>query len=145
MVAKTVLDPADPVNFAGHLTANTLPNLLPPLGGNPNGSVPQAPKKILTQMANCDGVVPNPFGFVWASNIPTAPLPPSLFAPGATGTFQLFVTAPFDPATFGSCTASTVEHGFLLDFVSPSLTLNAQNDVAKFVTKDTLPPSVQHQ
>jgi len=145
VVAKTVLDPADPVNFAGHLTANTLPNLLPPLGGNPNGSVPQAPKKILTQMANCDGVVPNPFGFVWASNIPTAPLPPSLFAPGATGTFQLFVTAPFDPATFGSCTASTVEHGFLLDFVSPSLTLNAQNDVAKFVTKDTLPPSVQHQ
>ena len=145
VVAKTVLDPADPVNFAGHLTANTLPNLLPPLGGNPNGSVPQAGKRVLTQMANCDGVVPNAFGFVWASNIPTGPLPPAMFAPNSTGTFQLFVTSPFDPTTFGSCTASTVEHGFLLDFASPTLTLNAQNDAANFVMKDTLPLSVQHQ
>jgi hypothetical protein len=142
VVAKTILDPADPINFAGHLTANTLPNLL----ANPNGTVPQAPKKILTQMANCDGVVPNPFGFVWASNIPTGPLVPALFTPNATGTFELFVTAPFDPATFGTCPgASAVNHGFLLDFTKPSLALNAQADAANFVMKNTLAPSVQHQ
>jgi hypothetical protein len=143
VVAKTVLDPADPVNFAGHLTASTLPNLL----ANPDGSVPQAAKKILTQVANCDAVVPNPFSFVYASNVATSPLPTgaAFFAPGATGTFQLFVTTPFNPATFGSCAASTVEHGFLTDWVTPSLTANAQSDLASFVMLNTSPLSVQHQ
>jgi hypothetical protein len=149
IVAKTVLDPADPVNFAGHLTAKTLPNLLPPLGGNPNGTVPQAPKKILTQMANCDGVVPNPFGLVWASNVPTGPLPTgaAFFAPGATGTFELFVGAGFNPADFGNpakCSQGPVSHGFLLDFTNPTLTLAGQTDAANFVMKNTLPPSLQH-
>jgi hypothetical protein len=140
VVAKTILDPADPINFAGHLTANTLPNLLA-------GGTPQTPKKILTQIANCDAVVPNPFSFVNASNIPTGPLPTgaSFFAPGATGTFQLFVTTPFDPTLFGTCSASTVGHGFLTDWVIPSLTRNAQSDLANFVMLDTLPLSVQHE
>jgi len=142
VVAKTVLDPADPVNFVGHLTANTLPNLL--------GSGNQTPKKILTQMANCDQTVPNPFNLIFASNIPTGPLPSSasFFAPGATGTFQLYVKTPFDPATFGTCSplpSSAVEHGFLTDWLTPSLTLNAQTDLAKFVMTDTAPLSVQHQ
>lgn len=143
VVAKTVIDPADPINYAGHLTANTLPNLL----SNPNGSVPQLPKQVLTQVANCDGVVPNPFSFVHASNVGTGPLPTgaAFFAPGATGTFQLFVTTPFNPAAFGSCSASTVEHGFLIDWVTPSLTANAQSDLANFVMLDTSPLSVQHQ
>jgi len=146
VVAKTILDPADPINFAGHLTANTLPNLL----ANPNGTVPQAAKKILTQIANCDQVVPNPFNLIFSSNIPNGPLPTgaAFFAPGATGTFQLFVTAPFNPATFGACSpvpASAVNHGFLTDWLSPSLTLNAQTDLASFVMTNTLPLSVQHQ
>src|SRR5262249_17063774 len=104
-VAKTVIDPADPINFAGHLTANTLPNLLPPLGGNVNGTVPQTPKQVLTQIANCDDVVPNPFGLIHSSNIGTSPLPTSaaFFAPNATGTFQLFVGTGFNPAAFGTC------------------------------------------
>jgi hypothetical protein len=144
VVAKTVLDPADPVNFVGHLTSNTLPNLL--AAGNP----PQAAKKVLTQIANCDQTVPNPFELIYASNIPTGPLPtgPAFFAPAATGTFQLFVTNPFDPATFGSCSpvpASAVEHGFLTDWQTPSLTQNAQNDMANFVMHDIAPLSVQHQ
>jgi hypothetical protein len=142
VVAKTILDPADPINFAGHLTDKdkTLPNLLA-------GGAPQAAKKILTQVANCDAVVPNPFSLVYASNVGTGALPagPAFFAPSATGTFQLFVTDPFDPATFGSCSASAVEHGFLTDWVVPSLTANAQRDLANFVTLDTLPLSVQHQ
>ena len=60
VVAKTIIDPADPVNFAGHLQANTLPNLL----ANPNGTVPQASKKILTQAAFCDQTVPNPWNYI---------------------------------------------------------------------------------
>ncbi len=138
VVAKTVLDPADPVNFVGHLTANTLPNLL--ATGN------QAPKKILTQMANCDQTVPNPFNLIYASNVPTGPEPtgPSFFAPGATGTFQLFVGPGFTPASFGTCSANTaVEHGFITDWLTPALTTKAQNDIASFVMDDTLPLSVE--
>ncbi|HEY5950532.1 MAG TPA: hypothetical protein VIV40_33805 [Kofleriaceae bacterium] len=142
VVTKTVLDPADPINFVGHLTANTLPNLLA-------GGVPQAPKSILSQMAYCDQLVPNPFSLLYASNARTGPLPtgPSFFAPGATGTFQLFVTAPFDPATFGSpsCSASAVDHYFLTTWATPSLTANAQQDIASFVMFGTRPLSVQHQ
>lgn len=138
VVAKTILDPADPINFAGHLTANTLPNLLA-------GGTPQAAKRVLTQVANCDGVVPNPFGFLHSSNIPTGPLPP---APGfgtGTGTFELFVTVPF---TVGSCPngQGAVDHGFLLNFPAhPALTATAQAHAAKFVTDDAFsPPSIQN-
>ena len=147
VVAKTVLDPADPINFAGHLTSNTLPNLLPPLGGATDGSVPQAPKKVLTQIANCDQTVPNPFNLILASNVPTGALPTgaAFFAPGATGTFQLFVSSTFDPSKFGTCSTGAVEHAFITDWVTPSLTQNAQNDLANFVMTDTKPLSVQHQ
>jgi hypothetical protein len=139
VVAKTVLDPADPINFAGHLTANTLPNLL--TGGTTN----QTPKKILTQIANCDDTVPNPFNLIHASNTGTSPLPTgaAFFAPGLKGTFQLFVGAGFDPAGFGTCLAGVVEHGFLLDFAS-SLTSKAQLDIANFVMSDLLPPVKQN-
>lgn len=141
VVAKTILDPADPVNFVGHLTHDTLPNLL--------GTGAQAPKKVLAQMANCDQTVTNPFNLIYASNIPLAPLPSSpAFFGGGTGTLQLFVTAPFDPATFGTCSplpASAVEHSFLTDWLSPTLTENAQTDMARFVMTDAAPPTVQHQ
>lgn len=133
VVAKTVLDPADPINFAGHLTANTLPNLLV----DSTGATPQTPKNILAQMANCDAVVPNAFGYVYASNIPTSPVPPT----GAAGTFQLFVTSlAFDRA----CTIGVVEHGFYTDWLNPVLTGLAQSDLASFVRNGTSPPSVQH-
>jgi len=36
------------------------------------------------------------------------------------------------------------EHGFVTDFVRPTLTLNAQHDIANFVMSDTLPLRVQH-
>ncbi len=131
IVAKMVLDPADPINFAGHITGRTLPNLL----ADPSGGVRQAPKAALFQVANCDQVVPNPFSFLAASNIPVGPLPTdaSFFAPGGRGTFQLFVDTPFDPATFGTCTSGVVEHGFLTDWITPSLTVTAQRDIADFV------------
>jgi hypothetical protein len=149
VVTKTVLDPADPINFAGHLTDHTLPDLL--------ATTPklQDPKKILSQIANCDGIVPNPFNLIGASNIyagntPAVPLPsgPAFFAPNLTGAFQLFVGAGFHPVNtpFGTCPlAAVVSHSFLTDWTIPSLTTNAQNDIANFVMSDTLPLSVQHQ
>ena len=154
VVAKTVLDPADPINFAGHLTDHMLPDLL----ANPNGTVKQLPKKVLSQIANCDGVVPNPFNLLAASNIyagntPAVPLPavPAFFTPGLTGAFQLFVGPGFHPVNtpFGTCPVMSptvfVAHGFLTDWAVPSLTTNAQNDIAAFLMSDTLPLTVQHQ
>jgi hypothetical protein len=145
VVAKTILDPADPINFAGHLTANTLPNLLA-------GGTPQTPKKILTQIANCDAVVPNPFSFVFASNIPTSPLPPDpsgTLPPdptfGGPGTFQIFVPSSPDDLKPPCSESTAVSHGFLTDWAIPSLTRNAQSDLANFVMLDTLPLSVQHE
>jgi hypothetical protein len=116
VVAKTILDPADPVNFAGHLTANPLPNLL----ANPNGSVPQGAKSVLTQAAFCDQVVPNPWNFILDSTAGTGPLPPT----GAGGTFELFYksTTPPDATALAACPAPTsglpppvtaVPHAFL--------------------------------
>ncbi|HET9598726.1 MAG TPA: hypothetical protein VFP65_24340, partial [Anaeromyxobacteraceae bacterium] len=55
-VAKWVLDPGDPVNYARNLRTAPLPNLL----ANPNGSVPQAAKQTWGQISLGDTVVPNP-------------------------------------------------------------------------------------
>ena len=152
VVAKTILDPADPVNFAGHLSANTLPNLLPPLGGAIDGSVPQAAKKVLTQAAFCDQVVPNPFNFILDA---TAGTGPRLIDPnfGLPGTFQLFFkgTALPSASDLAACPApggtnlpdSKVTHGFLLDWRDPQITGTAQADAAAFVVSDTLPASLR--
>ena len=152
VVAKTILDPADPVNFAGHITANTLPNLLPPLGGAIDGSISQAPKQLLTQVAFCDQVVPNPFSFIWAS---TAGTSPRLVDPtfGAPGTFELFYkgTALPSASDLAACPApgganipaSAVSHGFILDWSDPQITGKAQADAAAFVVSDIKPGSLQ--
>ncbi|MBS2021599.1 MAG: hypothetical protein JST92_04265, partial [Deltaproteobacteria bacterium] len=150
-VAKLILDPADPVNFAGHITGNNLPNLLPPLGGNTNGSVPQSPKKLLQQVAFCDQVVPNPFSFVWSS---TAGTSPQLVAPtfGGPGNFQLFYTGTSAPTAqnLASCPApgglpipsGAVQHAFITNWTDSFQTGKAQTDAANFVVSDTLPNSL---
>jgi dienelactone hydrolase len=70
LVAKWILDPADPINFAGHLLGGdskpTLPNLL-------TGAGPQAPKSVLGQMAACDQTVPNFFNLGLYNNIGLGP------------------------------------------------------------------------
>ena len=140
-VAKLILDPADPINFAGHLTADTLPNLL----ANPDGSVAQAPKKVLTQAALCDQVVPNTWNYVLASNAGTGPLP-GFTGFGGPGTFQLFANPGTGLASIQAAIAAcgvpganavdnAVEHGFFADWGSWA-TLRAQTDAASFVTND---------
>ena len=141
VVAKTVLDPADPINFVGHITADTLPNLL--TGGT------DAPRSVISQMANCDQTVPNPWNLLYASNLGVSPLPDPrnpvpFFTPGAKGSLELFVGSTFAPATFGTCPAgATIEHGFITDWNNATVTTNAQNDLANFLIAGTLPPTVQ--
>jgi hypothetical protein len=141
VVAKTVLDPADPINFVGHITANTLPNLLAA------GTPAQAPKKVLAQIAFCDGTVPNPFNFIYAANLGVTPLPPT-GAPGMPGkAFTMFVGADFAPGpggTLPTCSATNaIEHGFVTDWANPAVTSTAQSDLAAFVTSDTVPLSIR--
>jgi hypothetical protein len=115
---KLIVDPAEPINMATHVGADTWPNLLPPLGGNTDGSVPQSPKKALAQFALCDQSVPNPFNALVAGNLGLTPyLPPT--TPG-TGTVQWFGTPlvqypAFDDIYKTPCTVA-VDHEFLIDF-----------------------------
>jgi len=147
VVAKTVLDPADPVNYAGHLSANTLPNLL----ADPTGATPQAPKSILTQAAFCDQTVPNPFNFILDSNIGSTPLPPT----GAAGTFELFwnttsggapdstkLAACPAPPTAGGSTPGAVTHAFFTDWVDASATVAGQTNAANFLGGTASPASI---
>jgi hypothetical protein len=141
VVAKTVFDPADPINFVGHITHDTLPNLL--------GTGDQAPKAVIQQMAYCDQAVPNPWNFLYASNLALSPLPlvSPTFGTG-TGQLELFVGSGFTPtpAALLQCSAASsaaVGHGFLLDWNNPARTQKAQTDIVDFLTTNTLPPSVQ--
>jgi hypothetical protein len=145
VVAKTVLDPADPVNFAGHIQANTLPNLL----ANPNGSVAQAPKAVLTQAAFCDQTVPNPFNFILDSTMGTGPLPGFPGFPGG-GTFQVFshggapdLTACPSPTSGLAPPATAAPHAFFTDWSIPALTAGGQTDAANFLTNPTPLPNVR--
>ena len=67
----------------------------------------------------------------------------AFFAPGAQGTFQLFTSAGFNPANFGTCTAGVVEHAFLTDWANATTTFAAQSDIASFVVTDSIPFSVR--
>ncbi|HTO97903.1 MAG TPA: hypothetical protein VMK66_12720, partial [Myxococcales bacterium] len=147
VVAKTILDPADPVNFASHLQASTLPNLLPPLGGNTDGSVPQAPKSILTQAAFCDQTVPNAWNYILDSTAGTGPFPidPTF---GTPGTFQLFFTGTPTPTALASCptltstSANAIPHGFFTNWTTA--TSQAQSDAASFLLDPAnKPPSLR--
>jgi hypothetical protein len=109
-VGKWVLDPAEPINFAGHMigdsTHPTLPNLLAPPGTT------QAPKKVYGQMSVCDNVVPNAFNLL-LFNV-------AGLAPGTVNSFTFFKNTA-TPAPLGFCMLPTpfdsgaVTHGILLD------------------------------
>jgi hypothetical protein len=128
-VAKTVLDPADPINYVGHLTANTLPDLL----SKPDGSQAQVAKKVLVQNAFCDQTVPNPTNLLFAENISgIGPLPgQAAFTTSSKGNYQLFATGTVTLGGTGhdlpACGGNNVAHGFLL------MTANAQIAAAQFL------------
>ncbi|HEY6910243.1 MAG TPA: hypothetical protein VI356_12785 [Myxococcales bacterium] len=140
VVAKTILDPADPVNYAPHLTRDPLPNLL----RDPTGKTPQATKDIFTQVAFCDQVVPNPFNFILDTTAHTGPTPidQGFGGPGnlqvyAKGTTVPDLTACPAPTSGLPPPSSAVSHGFLLDFADAAITATAQDYVQKFLLSPT--------
>jgi hypothetical protein len=147
IVAKTVLDPADPINYLGHITdgSNTLPSFI-------TGTA-QPAKKLLTQAAYCDQTVPNPWNYLFASVAGTGPTPAAGatgFNPFTTGTFELFYTYSNGTPDLTTCPlgvalppSSAVEHGFVTNWNNPAMTKQAQQDIAAFVVSDTHPTSLQ--
>jgi hypothetical protein len=152
VVSKTVLDPADPVNFAAHITSNTLTDFL----GQPQFEDPAhpgklAPKALLTQAAFCDQVVPNPFEFILDSTAGTGPLPPT----GAPGSFELYfntatggqpsptaLSACPPPPTNGASTPGAVPHAFLTNWAPGTATITGQTNAANFLSGTPSPASI---
>ena len=146
-VAKWVLDPADPINFADKVKNHPLPNLLkgglpPPLNADP-----MLPKATLAQVANCDTTVPNPFNYELDQLIGLGR--DSGVSPN--GTLQLF---HFQALDSGACPGGPIPHGFITDWgfaTSPSpsipqgffsagvaaMTRTAQDDAAAFFASPT--------
>jgi hypothetical protein len=130
-VAKWVLDPADPANFAGTLLGDLAHPRLPI--GLP--FAPAVPAEVLAQAALCDGTIPNPQNEELAGlvGIPV-PLPPDTTG---TGDFQWFINS----ASGATCPTDAVNHGVLLDFAQPSLTTQAQADAADFLSSGAAQPT----
>jgi len=125
-VAKWILDPSEPANFAGHVTADTLAD---PLASAPAA---QAAKDVFGQYAECDQTIPNAF---------------SLYLFGVLGLSSNSAPNPFTKYTIagagtpGACTppASNPAHGFLLDFSDAAKTATAQADAAAYLADLTSP------
>ena len=133
--AKWILDPADPANFAQHVTANTLPNLLV----DPSGQTPQTPKAILGQGARCDVTVPNPTNELLYGLMSLAPLNPT--TPSTTPGLQWFMNS-----TVGTCPADGsvgpgAPHGFVLDWTNPAMATAAQQNVVSYLLGGPVSPS----
>jgi hypothetical protein len=132
-VSKWVIDPAEPLNFAANLTANTI-SFPAPL----SGLVPApAARPVIGQMALCDGTVRNPFNLELYQLIGLGPLNAS------AGTMTTFVKGGA-----ASCPTNAVNHGFITDWATwgttaSSITLQAQDDIAAFFAAGTLPPNLR--
>jgi len=142
LAAKWILDPAEPLNSAGHILGNTFPS---PLTGNQ----PQPPKQVLGQWAACDPVVPN------ATNVQLYDVTGLGAASATASTSVLYVRSAADDASHPACPLGTsaVSHGFLGDWGfsaagrdadDAALTRLGQDQAAAFLADPTsLPPPVQ--
>jgi hypothetical protein len=156
-VAKWILDPSDPINFAGSITdpARMLPNLL-------LKKPAQQAKAALGQIAQCDSTVPNPTSFELYLNMGLGPL----YTGGGVGTANATVTTFVNNLTLsGACPgvsssgAGGAPHGFLTswgisydaagtasyDSTVRSLTQDAQDQGAAFLASGgtTKPSNLQ--
>ncbi len=148
-VAKWILDPADPINFASHMIADPLPNPLSPVAGTK-----QAPKKVLGQLANCDATVPNAFNLLLYGLTGLGPESAS----AATQTVFYYpgnaAATPRAPCAISG--GGPVPHGFITNWGAENapltagtpatyqtdiatLTKAAQDDAAKFLYSDIHP------
>jgi hypothetical protein len=129
--AKWTLDPADPLNFAGAVKTAPLPNLLV----DPTGATPQGAKAVLGQAARCDLTVPNATNQALFGNIGLSPLGP--VSASATPGLQWYMNSTSGDCPTDGTTGNGATHGFLLDFVNPSLTTKAQTNAVTFLLGGT--------
>ncbi len=125
-LAKWILDGGDPINFAGHITADTWPN---PLASG----AAQPAKAVYGQYAICDQVILNPFeGFL---------LEQAGAAKGSAAD-PLTIFTVSGAGSPGACTSplSNPAHGFLLNFADVTATTEAQSDAAKWLAGALAPP-----
>jgi hypothetical protein len=127
-VAKWVLDPGDPVNFARHLVGDadhpTLPDLL-------DQEPAQSPKDVFGQYAICDQTIPNPYSLFLFDQIGLGPTPASTGA-------NAYTAYDVSGETFPGCTsASSGVDGFLL--APTPATAAGQSDAAAYLLNLALP------
>jgi hypothetical protein len=123
-VAKWILDPADPANFAPHVLTDRLPSPL-------DGVLPGLPssRSALAQFALCDPTIPNTQNAYFASQLGlTVPAANA----GGTGRVQWFINS----ASTQTCPADGATHGFLLDGVHVNLTTQAQTAATTFLVTE---------
>jgi hypothetical protein len=153
-IAKWILDPSDPINFAGSITdsGKMLPNLLLKQPAQPV-------KAALGQIAQCDATVPNPTSFELYLNMGLGPL----YTGGLVGTSPATVTTFVNNLTVsGACPgvsssgAGGVPYLFMtswgisydatntpqFDATVRSLTQDAQDQGAAFLVAGTKPSNL---
>ena len=111
-VAKWVIDPADPVNFAASV--------------KDNGAL-----AVLGQAARCDNVVPNEENQLLYGLVGLSPLAST--APAASPSLQWYTASTDGACPADGSTGNGATHGFLFDFANPSLTAKAQASAAAFL------------
>ncbi len=129
-VAKWILDPAEPANFAKHVN---LERLVSPL--NAAGFANQSRAgQLLVENALCDNVIPNTQNAYFASQLGL-----SVPTPGAasSGYVQWYVNS----AATQTCPADAATHSFLFDGADLSLTTQAQVTAASFLASPATQPA----
>lgn len=157
-VAKWIIDPADPINFALNLSAQTLPSQL-------SGGAAPAGRGVMFTLSNCDLTVPNPFDALLRGSAPTGAGGPSAFevlthVGGTGGNYSTIgqttcsvtppggTNTPYFEAVAGG---GAVPHGIIVSWGSSNggttdanlktLTGQVQGDVAAFLFFNTAPPA----
>jgi pimeloyl-ACP methyl ester carboxylesterase len=144
-VAKWILDPAEPANYAPFVRSGALPPswdqtplpspfAFPPFDTTPlNAFWPSQPaREMLTQISFCDTTVPNEQNTFYAAMLGLT-LPPT---PGTTASGR--VQWYSQTAAASSCGTDAVNHGNIIDFAlygrtDPTLTQQAQSFAAGFL------------
>ncbi|ACL63408.1 conserved hypothetical protein [Anaeromyxobacter dehalogenans 2CP-1] len=131
ILAKWILDPAEPLNYAAHVRTKLASPLLaaPPAGMGGTGLV-HAATDVLGQLAKCDAVVPNATTVVGGIPLPYGD--ELLALAGAPST--LYVSA--------SAANNCVPHGVLNDTLLPTpIGGQVRDDAAQFLLDLTVPAS----
>jgi hypothetical protein len=131
-VAKWVLDPAEPANYAQFVVPNSLPSPFsyPPFAGTALesfwGTATLQPRAVLTQLSLCDNTVPNAENLYYSAML-------GLQAPATPATSTTGRVQWYSQTGAATCPADAVDHGNIVDFAIPTLTQQAQSFMGGFL------------